>query len=73
MQNERLNAIRAAKWGAAFGVMFWMYRVVTEGRSLVASTEDLSGEAGALLGTIAVGALGFALVAAVINFMSGAK
>jgi len=73
MQNERLDAIRAAKWGAAFGAMFWVYRVVTEGRSLVASTEDLAGEAGALLGTIVVGALGFALVAAVINFMSAAK
>ena len=73
MQNERLNAIRAAKWGAAFGAMFWMYRVATEGRSLVASPEDLAGEAGALLGTIVVGALGFALVAAVRRFMSRPK
>ena len=73
MKNERLNAMRAATWGAAFGAMFGMYRVATEGRSLVASTDDLAGEAGALLGTIVIGALGSALVAAVINFISGAK
>lgn len=71
--NERLNVIRAAKWGAALGVVYWLYKAIKGQYWLTGGSEHLAFAAGGLVGAIVVGAFMLALGATVINLVSRAK
>ena len=71
--NERLNVIRAAMWGAALGVVYWLYEVIKGEYWLTGGSEHLARAAGGLMGAIVGGAFMLALGATVINLLSRAK
>ena len=71
--NERLSTIKAAKLGAVLGGLYGLFQIVTGGKSVVGSSEHLAQAAGALIGSIILGAFMLALSAAFINFISRTK